>query len=480
MEVFRVTDYSQKWWALVAVGSGTLMATIDGSIVNISLNTLVNVFSSTLSAVEWVVLSYLLTITCLLLTMGRLGDMFGKRRIYLIGFVVFTLSSALCGFSISIPMLIASRVLQAIGAAMMQAVGTALLVTAFPPEERGMVLGLNGSIVALGILLGPVLGGILLRQVGWQSIFFVNIPVGVIGMWLTVRSIKSDNVNTTSESFDYIGAGLMFLSLFGLLLGLTEAPTWGWFDPRSLALFALFLIAGCGFLYWESTTKTPMLQLALLRNSAISLNLLAGLMLFMALAFNILLTPFYLQLVRNLDTQMTGFILIAQPIALSLVAPLSGRLSDRLGARGLTIMGLITAALGLFTYTFDNETSPLWLVLISLLLLGCGIGLFQSPNNSTIMGNTPSNQLGVASGLLAIVRNLGQTAGIAIAGAVWSSRVIATAGQVYDPITAAPTSALSTGYEQAMMVGAGILLLAIVPSLLGGKAAHAARLKRMA
>lgn len=377
-------------------------------------------------------------------------------------------------------MLIASRVLQAMGAAMMQAVGTALLVTAFPPEERGMVLGLNGSIVALGILLGPVLGGILLRQVGWQSIFFVNIPIGLIGMWLTLRSIKSDNVNTTSESFDYIGAGLMFISLFGLLLGLTEAPTWGWFNPRSLGLFALFLIAGGAFLYWENHTKTPMLQLSLLRTPAISLNLLAGLMLFMALAFNILLTPFYLQLVRNLDTQMTGFMLIAQPIALSLVAPLSGRLSDRLGARGLTIMGLTIAALGLFSYTLDNETSPLWLILISLMLLGCGIGLFQSPNNSTIMGNTPPSQLGVASGLLAIVRNLGQTAGIAIAGAVWSSRVTATAGQAYDPVTVAPISALAIGYEQAMLVGACILLLAIIPSIMGGKAAHAAKLSRAA
>lgn len=475
-----MTDYSQKWWALVAVGSGTLMATIDGSIVHISLNTLVNVFSSTLSAVEWVVLSYLLTITCLLLTMGRLGDMFGKRRIYLIGFVVFTLSSALCGFSSSIGMLIASRVLQAVGAAMMQAVGAALLVTAFPPQERGMVLGLNGSIVALGILLGPVLGGILLRQAGWQSIFFVNIPIGLVGMLLTLRAIKPDTVSNIRESFDYLGAGLMFISLFGLLLGLTEAPTWGWFDPRSLGLFALFVVAGSGFLWWENHTATPMLQLSLLRNPAISLNLLAGLMLFLALAFNIFLTPFYLQLVRNLDTQMTGFMLIAQPIALSMVAPLSGRLSDRLGARGLTIMGLTTAGLGLFSYSLHSESSPLWMILISLMLLGCGIGFFQSPNNSTIMGNTPPEHLGVTSGLLAIVRNLGQTAGIAIAGAVWSSRVAGIAGQSYNPITSAPIHALAIGYEQAMIVGACILFAAIIPSLFGGRAAHKAKLSRPA
>ncbi len=205
-----MVDYSRKWWALTAVGSGTLLSTIDGSIVNISLNTLVAAFDSNLNVVEWVVLSYLLTITCMLLLMGRLGDMFGKRRVYVAGFVIFTLASALCGISPNIGTLIGFRVVQAVGAAMIQSTGSALLVTAFPPNERGTALGASGSFVALGILVGPALGGVLLRYVGWESIFYVNVPVGIMGIWLSLRYLVSDAKSARGQIFDVGGALLMW------------------------------------------------------------------------------------------------------------------------------------------------------------------------------------------------------------------------------------------------------------------------------
>ncbi len=466
----RGVEYSRKWWALVAVGSGVLMATIDGSIVNISLNTLVDAFNSSLSAVEWVVLSYLLTITCLLLSMGRLGDIWGKRRVYLIGFVIFTIGSALCSLSPTIGALIGFRVLQGIGAAMLQAIGPALLVTAFPPQERGTALGATGSIVALGILLGPVLGGILLRYIGWQSIFYVNIPIGALGIWLSLVSLPADKPAERHEGFDYLGAILLLASLFGLLLGLTEAPSWGWTDWRIIGLLALFIVAGALFIFWEQHTLSPMLRLSIFRSASFSFSLLAALILFCSLSFNLLLMPFFLQLVRGFDQQATGFVLISLPIALSLASPISGRLSDRIGARGLTIAGLILIVMGLLGLAWSSDTSPLLLTIGFLVVTGAGIGLFQSPNNSTVMGNAPPEALGVAGGLLAVVRTLGQTSGIAIAGSVWSSRVTAIAGRSFDPITSAPPHLLSAGYEQAMIVAAIIAGLAIIPTLLSGRA----------
>jgi EmrB/QacA subfamily drug resistance transporter len=473
-----VADYARKWWALAAVGSGVLLSTIDGSIVNISLGTLVTAFDSNLNVVEWVVLAYLLTITCLLLLMGRLGDMFGKRRVYAAGFVIFTVASALCALSPNIGALIGFRVLQAVGAAMVQAVGPALLVTAFPPQERGTALGAIGSFVAVGILIGPALGGILLRYVGWESIFFVNIPVGIVGTWLTFRSIAPDKPAPGGQVFDVTGALLMMAALLGLLLALTEGPLWGWGDPRVAALLALFVVAGAAFLLWERRFRQPMINLAMFRRPVFSLNLLAGFVLFLGLAFNLLLTPLFLQFVYGFDLQTTGLALMALPLTLSLVSPLSGRLSDRIGPRSLTVAGLLVAAVALLGISFTRADTPLAQLVAFLMLLGVGVGLFQSPNNSTVLGSAPPEALGVASGLLAVMRTLGQTAGIAVAGAIWASQVIALAGPV-SPITAAPPEALAGGFDTAMRVAAGLALLAVLPSLAGGRAAATGRRERV-
>ncbi len=461
---------ARKWWALAAVGSGVLLSTIDGSIVNISLGTLVSAFNSNLNVVEWVVLSYLLTLTCLLLLMGRLGDMYGKRRVYVAGFVIFTVASALCGLSPGIGALIGFRVLQAVGAAMIQSVGPALLVTAFPAHQRGLALGTIGSFVAAGILIGPALGGLLLNTVGWQSIFYVNIPVGIVGTWLTLRSLPPDGQGARGQRFDLVGAALLMASLFGLLLALTEGPLWGWGDPRTLGLLALFGAAGGGFLVWELRAASPMINLRIFRNGAFSLNLLAGFVLFLGLAFNLLLTPLFFQFVYMFDLQTTGLMLMAQPVALSLASPLSGRLSDRIGPRALTVGGLAAAAVALGGLSLTKATTPPAQMLAFQLLLGAGVGLFQSPNNSTVLGNTPPEALGVASGLLAVMRTLGQTAGIALAGAIWASQVIALAGAPVAPITAAPPEALAGGFDLAMRFAAGLALLAILPSLGGGRA----------
>lgn len=459
----------RKWWSLLAVSIGVFMSTIDGSIVNIALKTLQDSFGAGLHEVEWVVLAYLLGITCLLPSMGRLGDMIGKRSVYLAGFVIFTLSSALCGLAWDINALIGFRVLQAVGAAMIQGVGSALLVQAFPPNERGQALGYIGTAVASGILIGPVLGGALISSVGWQSIFYVNIPIGIAAIALSLRALPPDRTHT-AQRFDIAGAGLLAVGLLLVLLALTEGQIWGFGDWRTLAALGGGSALLIGFVLWERRTASPMINLELFRSAPFSLSLIAAFMTFLSGSFNFLLIPYYLQNALSYTPQLTGLTLIASPIVLSLVSPLSGRLSDRFGARWLGVAGLaITAAALLSMSTLTTESSQID-VILRLMLMGVGFGLFQSPNNSLIMGSVSRAYLGIAGSLLAVMRTLGQTTGVALAGAVWASRVTASAGQQFDPITSAPPTALVAGMHDAMLLAALLAALAIIPTLVRGQA----------
>jgi EmrB/QacA subfamily drug resistance transporter len=463
-------EQRNKWWALAAVGSGVFMSTVDGSIVNIALKTLQDFFGAGLHEVEWVVLAYLLAITCLLPTMGRLGDMIGKRRVYLAGFVIFTVGSALCGLAWSVGALVAFRVLQAVGAAMLQSIGPALLVTAFPQQQRGQALGYIGTIVAAGILTGPVLGGLLLRVSGWQSIFYVNIPIGIAAILLTLRALPAD-AQRSEQRFDLVGAALLAGGLLLVLLALTEGQVWGFADWRTFASATAGVVGLIGFTLWERRTEQPMINLGLFSSASFSLSLLAAFTTFLAGSFNFLLMPFYLQNVLGYDPQRTGLTLIAAPIVLSLVSPISGRLSDRIGARWLGVAGLTLTSLALLSFsTLTAESSQLD-VILRLMLMGAGFGLFQSPNNSMIMGSAPRSALGVASSLLAVMRTMGQTAGVAVAGAVWAAQVTAAAGRLYEPITSAPPEALVSGLHTAMLLAATLAAIGIVPTIMRSRPA---------
>jgi EmrB/QacA subfamily drug resistance transporter len=459
-----------KWLALAAVGSGIFMATIDGSIVNIALKTIQDSFGTEFHTVEWVVLCYLLTITCLLPTMGRVGDLFGKRRVALIGFAVFTIGSALCGLAWNIETLIAARVIQGVGAAMLQGVSPALLVTAFPPQERGQALGYTGTIVAAGILTGPVLGGLLLQHTTWPVIFFVNVPIGIIAILVSLRALPDDRTRS-EQRFDIPGALILAGALLFILYALTEGQTWGFGDLRTIGLLVAGMIGLVGFVLWEQRAAAPMINLKLFESPAFSLSLIAALGSFLAISFNFLLLPYYLQEVLNYDTQRTGLTLIASPLVLALVSPLSGRLSDRFGARWLGVLGLAITSGSLFTMAMLNTASTQFDVIWRLMALGLGIGLFQSPNNSTTMGSVPRNALGIAGSLLAVMRTLGQTAGIALAGAIWATLVISSAGRVFTPITTAPPEALVSGMHGAMLIAGILAALAIIPALARPKGA---------
>lgn len=411
-------DYSKKWFVMAAVAMGVFLATIDGSIVNIALPTLVRDLQEPLAVVEWVVLAYLLTVTTLMISMGRLADMIGKKPLYLAGFVVFTAGSVLCGLAQSIGMLIAFRVIQAVGAAMMMALGMAIVTEAFPVEERGKALGITGVMVSIGVIAGPTIGGMILEHLTWHWLFFVNVPVGIIGIPMVLRFVPFTRPKG-KQRFDYWGAGLFLVSLCGLLLALSIGQEAGYGSPVVLGLFGLFLAGFAAFLRVEQTTPEPMIDLSLFRNGWFSVNLVTGFMTFVASAGTILMLPFFLQDILGLSPRTTGLLLAVNPAAIGIVAPISGALSDRIGSRKLTTLGLLFLILGYWSVSKITQQTPLLEFAFRILPIGLGMGIFQSPNNSAVMGAAPRGRLGVVSGMLSISRTLGQMVGISLISAAW-------------------------------------------------------------
>ena len=463
----QAVDYSRKWYVMAAVAMGVFLSTIDGSIVNVALPTLVNAFGTDFAVVQWVVLSYLLTVTTLMLSMGRLGDMIGKKPLYAAGFVIFTIGSVLCGLSATVYWLIIFRVLQAVGAAMMMALGLAIVTEAFPPSERGKALGISGSMVSIGIVVGPVLGGLLIGALSWHWIFFVNLPVGIVGTWMVIQFVPAFKP-AGGQRFDLVGALVLFISLMALLMGLTLGQQVGFTEPGTLALFAAWLAFLGFFVAIERKSRQPMVDLELFKNRLFDVNLITAFLIFISLSGTIILMPFFLENVLGYDPRSVGFLLAVVPIAVGITAPISGALSDRLGTRPITVVGLLILLVGfLAVSTLSTQTTALGYIL-RFLPIGVGLGVFQSPNNSAIMGAVPRSRLGIASGLLSITRTLGQTTGIAALGAVWASRVVYRAGGVPPGgTTAAPAAAQVAGLNDTFLIIVGMLTLALALAVWG-------------
>lgn len=455
-------DYSRKWLVMAAVAMGVFLATIDGSIVNVALPTLVDALDTNFATIQWVVLAYLLTLATLLLAVGRLADIYGKKRIYNTGFVVFTLFSVACGLASSVYMLIAMRVFQAVGASMLLALGPAIIAEAFPPRERGKALGVSGAVVSIGIVTGPTVGGLLIENLSWHWIFFVNLPVGVVGTWMAWRFVPGFRPKG-GQRFDYFGALLLLAGLLALLLALTFGQSSGFLAPRVLVLFggaAVFLAA---FAFWEMRAADPMIDLRLFRSDLFTINIVTGFMSFIAISGTLLLLPFYLENMRGYSVQQVGLMLAVTPVALGITSPLSGMLSDRIGPRPVAAAGLLLLVFGYLTVSTLSATTSLMGYIARLAPVGLGMGTFQSPNNSAILGAVPRERLGVASGLLALTRTLGQTTGIAVLGAIWAAQVAAAAGgPVAGGATAAPIAAQIAGLQVTYRLNAGLVFVAFL------------------
>lgn len=459
------TDYSRKWYVMSAVATGVFLSTIDGSIVNIALPTLVRNFDSQFNIVQWVVLAYLLTVTTLMLSMGRLGDMVGKKPIYMTGFVVFIIGSLLCGTAINIFWLIAFRVLQAIGASMMMALGTAIVTEAFPSEERGKALGVIGSMVSIGIVIGPVLGGLLIDLLSWRWIFYVNLPIGVLGVFMVLRYVPPIRA-IGKQSFDLLGALTLFISLIGLLIGLTLGQTSGFYQFEIYVLGMIFIIFLIGFLIVEWNHPQPMVDLRLFRNRLFSGNLVMGLITFVSIAGTIIIMPFYLEDVLGFSPSSVGMLMSIVPVSMGIIAPIAGSLSDKYGSRLISAIGLFILVIGYIAVSTLSADTSIGGYLLRFIPIGLGMGTFQSPNNSAIMGAAPRERLGIVSGLLAITRTLGQTIGIAILGSVWASRIVMRMGEGDIGNTElAPIAVRIAGLKDTFLVVVVLIGVAFVISL---------------
>ncbi len=461
----------RRYQVLAAIMLGGIMGPIDASIVNVILPTVTASFGSSIATAQWVPLVYLLTISSLLLFYGRLGDILGYRRVYLAGLACFTAASGLCGLAPTIYWLIAFRALQGIGAAMMMAVPYAILTAVFPPQERGRALGINAISISAGLALGPTLGGLLTSLWGWRLAFLVNIPIGIAGL-LWARRVVPD-LKGQPGRLDAGGAATAFISLFSLLYFVNQAQRLGLNVATGTALAAA-AIAGGGFFYLEARSPQPLVTLALFRSRTFSLGILSALLNFVSQYVMVFLTPFYLQRVLHCAPDEIGLLMTSFPLAVMAVAPFSGALSDRVGTRLLAAAGAAACALALVCMSFLPSTAPPLAVAWRLALFGFGTGMFQSPNNSAVMGSVPRPHLGVASGILATARNVGMALGIATGGlilyALVPPSVVARAS-----LDAAGAAIFLAGLRYAYLSGAALTGLAALLSLTAGAATREGR-----
>lgn len=451
---------SHKWWAMLGVGLGVFMSTLDSSIVNISLPTLVEELDTDFATIQWVVLSYLLVITALTPSVARLGDMLGKKKLYVIGLAIFTLSSLLCGLAPNVELLIAFRALQGTGSVMLTALGVAIITEVFPPSERGRALGIIGAIVSTGVASGPTLGGLLIGLVSWHAVFLVNVPIGIAAIFIVARVVPPSAQTQSGQRFDIIGGLIMMAVLVCYALGMTLAQDRGFNNSLIMGLLASAIVGLAIFVIVERRIPQPTVDLRLFRNTLLSINLLMTFLVFLMMAGQFVL-PFFLELVKGYPTEQTGLLVAVVPVSMGLIAPISGTLSDRFGSRAISLIGLLViAGACLLISTLNADISP-WGYLTRLAPLGVGFGLFQSPNNSAVMGAAPRDKLGVVSGLLSLARTLGQSTGLPLMGVLFTTQVMSRGNLLAGmDVTAAPPSDLVFGVQSTFRIAALFILVA--------------------
>src|SRR6266571_4836863 len=407
-------ERANKWAVLAIVAVGVFMATLDSSIVNISLPTIAHYFGVPLNgAVEWVTIAYLVAVAGTLLTIGRLADMIGRKPIWVIGLVIFTLGSAICGVASSLRM----------------SISPVMLTSAFPARERGRALGLNAVVVALGVSAGPTLGGIITDHLTWRWIFFVNVPIGIVGIIASMR-VLTERMHRGRGRFDPLGAVLLAVGLVALTLGLSFGQEWGWSSPLLVATLACGVIALVALVVVERRVPDPIIDLELLHNRVFLSANVSLVLSFLALFAVSFMLPFYLEELRGFPTAEAGLLLTPLPLTIAVLAPFSGALADRIGTRWLAAGGLALACLGLFLISQLDAHSSVWDIVWRLIVIGAGQAMFQSPNNSALLGAVPRSRQGSASGFLATGRVVGQSLSVALAGAIFVGLGGAAAGGI--------------------------------------------------
>lgn len=420
--------YNKRWTILVIVLLGTLMATLDSSIVNVALPDMASELFVGLDTIQWVVTSYLIVISAFVLIFGRIADIIGKSLVYQYGFLLFTFGSLLCGISKSVKFLVISRVIQAIGAAMTMSSNQGIIAATFPQNERGRALGLSATTVALGTMLGPPVGGIMVELFSWQSIFLINIPIGIFGYLAGRKVLPSEEKKLQYAYFDIKGAFVFIIFVVSLFWAMLSGEKLGWNNYLILISITISCISILSFYFIEKKATQPMLEFSMFENKLFDLSIFCAFVSFVAIFCNNIIHPFYLEYIMNINPARAGILMMIFPISAGSVAPISGYLSDKIGSEILTVLGLFFTTAGLILVGFLNTNSTYYDIVIRVAILGLGNGLFQSPNNAIVMSLVPRDKLGIAGSVNALVRNMGMVFGIAFSVALLYNRMSAKIG----------------------------------------------------
>ncbi|MGQ2376019.1 MFS transporter [Companilactobacillus zhachilii] len=450
-----------RWLILIAVCMFTFMSTLDGSIVNIALPVMSRDLRIPMNQAEWVVSIYLIVICALLLLFGKLGDAYGKIRVFKIGTILFTIGSLLCGLNSGLMFLLGARTLQAVGAAMTMSTNNGIITEVFPFNERGRALGTIGSFVALGSIAGPGVGGLILAHLHWGYIFLINVPVGIIAILLGMKVLPKD-ITLSKQKIDKTGSFLFALVMVTLFAGVFLGQEIGFIKIGVLALFIIALVSFIGFIKVELHVERPVLDLQIFRNTSFTISIFCAFLIFVANFFFNVISPFYLENARGLAANYAGYVLMTFPIVQVVVAPIAGAVSDKIGPKLLTFIGLILISISQIGYMFMSLATPMWIFMFFVGLVGLGNGIFQAPNNTIVMNSVEVKDLGIAGGINALARELGMIIGISAATTVLFSSMSHTAGHTVTSYIPSQPGLFISGMHVAFMVSLIICLVATV------------------
>ena len=438
----------RRWWTLAAVSFGLFMIMLDNTVVNVALPSIQRDLGIGLSELEWIVTGYALTFAALMLIGGKLADAYGRRRLFVIGIAVFTLASLACGLAGSGEQLIAARVAQGVGASLMSPATLSIITATFPARQRGTAIGVWAGVSALALAIGPLVGGLLTDQASWHWIFFVNVPVGMLGIAASYLLIDESR-DETHESLDLPGLATSALGLFSLTYGLIEANAYGWTSPRIVGAFAVAAVSLVAFVAIERARRAPMLELALFRNHTYVGANVAVLLVSLAMFGVFFFVSLYLQNILGYSPVRAGAAFLPMTLLIIVVAPLGGRLADRVGSRWLMTTGMVLLALHLLLFARLDASSTYWALLPSFAIGGVGIALVMTPSSAAAMKAVAVDNAGVGAAVLNAFRQVGGAVGIALMGAI----VAQQAGGRRTP------EAFLDGLHTALVVAAAIAVM---------------------
>jgi EmrB/QacA subfamily drug resistance transporter len=414
-------EENRKWWTLGAVAFGLFMIMLDNTVVNVALPAIERDLHVSISSLEWVVTAYALTFAALLITGGKLGDLFGRKRIFVVGIAIFTLSSLACGLAPSAGFLIGARAVQGVGAALMNPASLSIITATFPPRERGQAIGIWAGVSAMALAIGPLVGGLIVDNINWNWIFFINVPVGVAGILVSQLVIRESRDTSHEQSVDLPGLALSSAGLFALTYALIEGNKHGWTSPEILGLFAAAVVLLVAFVLVEHFQRLPMLDLSLFKIGSFTGANLVAMLVSLGMFGVFFFVSLYIQNILGFSPTQAGATFLPMTLLIILVAPMAGKASDRIGSRWLMGAGMTLVGVSLLLYQRVDLHSTFWTLLPAMLLGGVGMAMTMSPMTAAAMGSVPVDKAGVGSGVLNSFRQVGGSLGIALMGAILSS-----------------------------------------------------------